>query len=105
MKKGLKTEAFKDLHRAHHLRILGKKIRYVQSEINTAPTKIVHLKKFHTLFGKLNDAGRNIEIVKKLLAAHNTPAIQKDGQSFIESQLHELNILTSKIRKNCKLIE
>ncbi len=105
--KGLKTESFSDLKATHQLRILGKKVRYVQDNFFsdqkiTYALKRSELKELLELFGKLNDASRNVELIESLMRSHPTPVLQQECHQLIRSLNDELNEIKSTIRKDFK---
>lgn len=104
LRQGLKKEIFKDLRQAHRLRILGKKVRYVQNALFTGKEddvsiKMRNLKQLQTLLGQLHDSDRNIQILQALTKSHPDPAIRQEGNLFIGAQRHDLKTLTAALRK------
>lgn len=104
-KKRLNNDTFSNIEETHRLRILGKKIRYVQEALGETGGAAglldkTQLKKLQTLLGELCDADRNIHIAGTLLKTH--PEAAPDITVFMETQRAEMAALTKKIRKTIK---
>jgi inorganic triphosphatase YgiF len=104
---GLKALDFGNLKETHALRILGKKIRYAQSEVLPKRDGGSHfdpdaLKSLQTFLGEICDAGRNREILQEITEGRTDKQLLFESGILIGHQMHETEKLISAIGKTVK---
>ena len=104
MKTRLKAITFRDPKETHALRILGKKIRYVQSALfpedaGGVPAGFASLRQLQDLLGQIHDADRNREILGGLKKKYRQLSMQYESGLLIGYQMRESEELIAKIRR------
>ena len=104
MKARLKTATFHDREETHALRILGKKIRYVENALfpedaSVTPAGFSSLRQFQDLLGRLHDACRNRETLDGLKKENGQFSMQYESGLFIGYQMCQSEELIKKLKK------